>query len=519
MFGVKAEAPLAGLLREVCDKQRVRPLFVGDWAEWRVSVMPRERDYRIRSTVTGEQSSRSNSAGILYFDDPVLPSVDVEDAAYQAVEYDALLFGLCLLASPVFACRWSFIASGQSDVTQRLNPLGNSLVPHGLIDRIVAMDSCEAVAFADECFAIDSQGAISYVAGWGRLPFHLPVSFEPNVGAGTYNVFVGKLPKWVVRCNALLAKILSTERNAQSPSFAPIITPPGSVSASPKDKFIIVAHLRDTTAVHLAHQARLFGTEPTFFDLTHLYSATCPSALFDEALTQIDGLPFLFARAFLGIPTPESIDMAIDRHLELLRLLEQRSGPTMNRPSAGYTNISKVAHLAVLSGFGLSIPTTLATNDPEAALEFEKTHSPVVFKSVSNTRSVTTLLQSGDLDRLHLLPDCPVLFQCFVDGKNCRVHTVGSTTIAVAISSTETDYRFSPSAEFSVLDLDGEISSRIVDAATSAGLVLSGCDLKWCTAERSWNVLEINRMPAFEYYDHRTPANVALEVLKYAGVR
>ena len=119
VFGVKAEAPLAGLLREACDKQRVHPLFVGDWTEWRVSVMPRERDYRIHSTVTGEQSSRSNSAGVLYFDDPALPSVDVEDAAYQAVEYDALLFGLCLLASPVFAYRWSFIASGQSDVTQR----------------------------------------------------------------------------------------------------------------------------------------------------------------------------------------------------------------------------------------------------------------------------------------------------------------------------------------------------------------------------------------------------------------
>ena len=124
VFGVKAEAPLAELLQEVCDRQRVHPLFVGDWTEWRVSVMPREGDYRIRSTVTGEQCSRSSGAGVLYFDHPALPSVDMEDAAYQAVEYDALLFGLCLLASPVFSQRWSFIASGQSDVTQQLNSTG-----------------------------------------------------------------------------------------------------------------------------------------------------------------------------------------------------------------------------------------------------------------------------------------------------------------------------------------------------------------------------------------------------------
>jgi hypothetical protein len=478
--------------------------------------MPREGDYRIRSTVTGEQCSRSSGAGVLYFDHPALPSVDMEDAAYQAVEYDALLFGLCLLASPVFSQRWSFIASGQSDVTQQLNSTGNSLIPSSLIDRILATGSSEAIAFADECFTNNSAGEVSYLSRWGRVPFDLPVFLELHISSGTYSVFVGKVPEWVVRCEGLLAKIIDAERIAPSSMYAPITPPRTPVRTDQGGDVAIIAHLRDTTAMHLGHQARHLGIEPTFFDLTYLYSAICPSPLFEETLRQIHEVPFLFARALLGHPKPESLDAAIERHLEVLRALEQRSRPTMNRPMAGHTNISKLAHLSALSSYGLSVPSTLATNDPDAALEFQNAHSPIVFKSVSNTRSVTTLLQAGDLTRFHLLPACPVLFQRFVDGKNCRVHTVGDTSIAVAISSPETDYRFTSNAEFSMLDLDGDVSSRIIDAATSAGLLLSGCDLKWCTARRSWNVLEINRMPAFEYYDHRTEANVAREILKYA---
>lgn len=517
VLGVKAGAPLANLLRAVCDRQRVHPLFIGDWTEWRVSVMPNEGDYRIRSTKTGEQSSRSTTAGVLYFDHPALPLVDSEDAAYQAVEYDALLFGLCLLASPLFASRWSFIAAGESDVTQRLNPTGKSLIPYGLLERMIAMGSYEAVAFADECFTCSPQGEISHLAEWGHLPCHMPVLLELDTSTRTYNVFVGRLPEWVVRCEGLLAKIFHAEQSAPLPSFTP--TPLAPVNAGNEREFAIIAHLRDTTAVHLVHQARLLGVHPTFFDLTYLYSTTCSSTLFEETLTQVAQVPFLFARALLGVPRPDTLDLAIERHLEIVRALEHRSNTTVNRPSAGHTNISKLAHLSTLRDYGLVVPTTLVTNDPDAALEFHQAHSPIVFKSVSNTRSVTTILRSGDLSRVQLLPHCPVLFQRFVDGKNCRVHTVGTKPIGVVISSTATDYRFTQTAEFSLLDLDRTILSRLVSAATTSGLLLSGCDLKWCTVQGAWNVLEINRMPAFEYYDHRTEANVATEILKYASSR
>jgi glutathione synthase/RimK-type ligase-like ATP-grasp enzyme len=97
----------------------------------------------------------------------------------------------------------------------------------------------------------------------------------------------------------------------------------------------------------------------------------------------------------------------------------------MNRAGAGTSNSSKPFQAQLIQRAGFNVPETLVTNDPELVCEFRDRHGRVIYKSMSEVRSIVRFLDDEAINRLDLLRWCPVQFQRYIPGVNVRVHTVG----------------------------------------------------------------------------------------------
>jgi glutathione synthase/RimK-type ligase-like ATP-grasp enzyme len=128
---------------------------------------------------------------------------------------------------------------------------------------------------------------------------------------------------------------------------------------------------------------------------------------------------------------------------------------------------------------------------------------------------MASLYSSNDEQRLAALRKCPVLFQVFVHGPDYRVHTVGERALATRIKSDGTDYRFA-GGTYRAGTLKEAVANRLVSAAGSSGLLLSGVDLRISERDGTWFVFEINRMPAFDFYDHHGGSRVADAIIDLA---
>ena len=78
----------------------------------------------------------------------------------------------------------------------------------------------------------------------------------------------------------------------------------------------------------------------------------------------------------------------------------------------------------------LKVPSTCATNDPNAAREFIRSQSDGViskiFRETTDFVTGTALLKSTELDNLHLLRHSPVIFQQFIEPDfDIRITIVG----------------------------------------------------------------------------------------------
>ena len=66
-----------------------------------------------------------------------------------------------------------------------------------------------------------------------------------------------------------------------------------------------------------------------------------------------------------------------------MALLEDIACPVVNRIGGGLSNNSKPYQALVISRTGLSVPPTLVTSDPAAALAFHAEHGEVIYKSAA----------------------------------------------------------------------------------------------------------------------------------------
>jgi glutathione synthase/RimK-type ligase-like ATP-grasp enzyme len=189
----------------------------------------------------------------------------------------------------------------------------------------------------------------------------------------------------------------------------------------------------------------------------------------------------------------------------------------LNRPSARASNVSKPLHLILLHSIGWQIPASIATSSADAAWAFIEHHSSkVVYKSCGWMRSTVEKIKPRDKDRLVSLSRCPVLFQQFVDGPDCRVHVLGDLVFPLWLYSKLTDFRQNiTECRFVEAPLCARVRSLCTRSAAVLGTGLAGIDLKLNSLDGSIVALESNSLPAFDEFDHRMGNCIARALARY----
>ncbi len=196
----------------------------------------------------------------------------------------------------------------------------------------------------------------------------------------------------------------------------------------------------------------------------------------------------------------------------LLGWTEMTPARVVNRPSSMAANGSKPFQSLQIQAGGFSIPDTLITTDPVAALAFWEKHGEVIYKSVSSVRSIISRLTPAHRERLNDVRWCPTQFQQFVPGDDYRVHVVGKKLFPCRVLSGADDYRYSNrsghSTEIKRATLPDEISARCIHLAQSLQLPVAGIDLRR-TPSGEWFCFEVNPSPGFTFYQEATTQPIA----------
>jgi hypothetical protein len=211
-------------------------------------------------------------------------------------------------------------------------------------------------------------------------------------------------------------------------------------------------------------------------------------------------------------------------HATLMQWHDLAPGRVLNRSAEIGVCYSKPLQAQLIRRHGFSVPETLMTNDPEEVRAFRRRHGRVIYKSASYVRSVVTLLDDRDAQRLDAVRACPVLFQQYVEGVNMRVHTVGRQVFATSIQTSAVDYRYAyldgEREQLAPAELGEGLADRCVGLAAAFGLDFAGIDLKLADGGEVY-CLEVNPSPAFSYYELHTGQPIARAVAEYlaAGSR
>lgn len=174
----------------------------------------------------------------------------------------------------------------------------------------------------------------------------------------------------------------------------------------------------------------------------------------------------------------------------------------INRVGAMGSNGSKPYQSLLVRRSDFQVPETLVTTDPEAAWAFLERHQRVVYKSISDVRSVVAEIGPEQRTRLADIAGCPTQFQARVPGIDVRVHVVGERLFALQVESEAVDYRYpgEHAVQRTRIELPGDVADRCRELARALELPLAGIDLRR-TAGGEWFCFEVNPMPAFSYFD------------------
>lgn len=185
----------------------------------------------------------------------------------------------------------------------------------------------------------------------------------------------------------------------------------------------------------------------------------------------------------------------------------------INKPSSSASNFSKPFQTELIKRAGFKIPDTLITTDISALQQFLKVHKTIIYKSISNIRSIVKTIRINQAIDLTAIENCPVQFQEWIDGTDYRVHVIGEEVFACKIVSEGVDYRYS-NAIVEAAKLPEDIAEQCVILTKILGLNLSGIDLR-LSKENVWYCFEVNPSPAFSYYELQSGLAVSQAIAEY----
>ncbi|CCH02242.1 hypothetical protein FAES_4242 [Fibrella aestuarina BUZ 2] len=190
----------------------------------------------------------------------------------------------------------------------------------------------------------------------------------------------------------------------------------------------------------------------------------------------------------------------------------------INRHEAMESNFSKPYQLAAIRAVGLGIPATLLTNQAGAVADFDTERGPLIFKSISSTRSIVKVLTDEYRDRLPNLTALPTQFQEQLRGHNIRVHVVSDALFAAAIDSTDVDYRYASSGGGHTTMQPVLLPAAIETAcfALSKRLMLPLCGIDLFKTERdAYYCFEVNPSPGYTYFQHEAGLPISDAIARY----
>ncbi|MBO0933259.1 ATP-grasp domain-containing protein [Fibrella aquatilis] len=190
----------------------------------------------------------------------------------------------------------------------------------------------------------------------------------------------------------------------------------------------------------------------------------------------------------------------------------------LNRPEAMGSNFSKPYQLAAIRAVGLGVPATLLTNQLAAVEAFEAEQGPLIFKSISSTRSIVKVLNDTYRPRLAHIAALPTQFQACLQGHNIRVHVVGDVLFAAYIDSTNVDYRYAGSdggtTTMQPIDLPEYVEQQCFTLSKKLNLPLCGIDL-FQTIDGTYCCFEVNPSPGYSYFQNEAGLPISDAIVRY----
>jgi glutathione synthase/RimK-type ligase-like ATP-grasp enzyme len=205
-------------------------------------------------------------------------------------------------------------------------------------------------------------------------------------------------------------------------------------------------------------------------------------------------------------------------HDALYRWFEVADGRVVNRSDPQGSNGSKPYQAQLIARYGLRVPETLITNDPEAVLAFRAAHGAIIYKSISGVRSIVKQFAEEDVARLDDIRWCPVQFQALVPGTDVRVHVIDQDVHATEIISDATDYRYARrmggSTALRATRLSDDLAERCILLTAGLGLAFAGIDLR-LGPDGEATCFEVNPSPGYSYYEANTGQPIAASLARY----
>jgi glutathione synthase/RimK-type ligase-like ATP-grasp enzyme len=173
--------------------------------------------------------------------------------------------------------------------------------------------------------------------------------------------------------------------------------------------------------------------------------------------------------------------------------------------------------LALAQEIGLSIPTTLMTNDPEEARDFWQQHEgSVIYKTflvLPEAWRETRRLRPEDAELAEAVRVTPVIFQRYVEAvADVRVTIIGDEIFAASTDMRKAEYpvdfRFNLDARFEAHTLPLEIQDMLRLLMRRMGLDYGAIDLR-LTPEGQYVFLEINPAGQFLWIEEATGQKIA----------
>lgn len=201
----------------------------------------------------------------------------------------------------------------------------------------------------------------------------------------------------------------------------------------------------------------------------------------------------------------------------LVQFFDILPGRIVNRRRPMMSNNSKPYQSILIKKAGFQVPDTFITSDPKKLLNNPIVAKPMIFKSMSSTRSIVKTADLGDIKKLSTISNLPTQFQEKIQGYCVRVHVIGETVFATRIHSNATDYRYAAlentGSILVEMELNCELKRKCLNLAKSLKLNFCGIDLM--IAEDKTVCLEVNPCPGYSYYQKVTGQPISDALASY----